>query len=431
MHQFSLPEEVWVHVFLFLPISDQLSVRSSCKFFMRLIDRPLFWKNATLCIEKIHTFTCHSWRTLRKRKIASVVVVKAREKEWKQLVLRLPWIQSVTVDVCTVGVINSLTQFKQLTRLVLRRCVCPSLTSLSALRQLSHLSVCDVVCAPTADIINALSQLTNLTSLHYHVGSKPIPTAAFHHLLQSLAKLTHLSLKMGSNQVSDSNQAMFFPPINHKPVALILEDRQRSLPALISLELLNYTDPILSPVALRCLPSLKVLTVQYTDLSLMPQPCHLKTWLSEIPIQELNISLGYQLGVYARSVPPTVQRLSLKGVMADLKALRELAQQVPDLLHLHMDLCSYKRQSFIAEVPCLFPKLQSLAIRHYNLNVDEFFGLAQLSHLKHLVILDPNTGQNSALTDLSQKMHIQTNYRVNVITLSGSKEQMSCLCAKQ
>lgn len=214
MEKFSLPEEVWVHVFHFLSIPDKLSVRSSCRYFMKLIDRPILWKNTTLYIEKIRLFTPHSWRTLSNRKISSVVVLQTNIKEWKQLALRLPWIHSITVNVCCSSDLNSFSEFKNLKRLVLRRCVCPSLTSLSTLRHLSHLSLCEVICAPTSDIINALSQLCNLTSLHYHACSKPIPAAAFYSLLQRMTKLKHLSLKMGTNQVSVCGDTPFFPQGN-------------------------------------------------------------------------------------------------------------------------------------------------------------------------------------------------------------------------
>ncbi|XP_047677598.1 uncharacterized protein im:7136021 isoform X2 [Tachysurus fulvidraco] len=351
MGEFRLPEEVWIHVFTFLSIHDKLSARCSCRLFRRLIDCPVLWKNTTLCIEKINSFTCHNWRTLRNRKIQSVVVLKTRSSEWRQLALRLPWIQSVTVDVCCSTSLNSLPEFTNLTRLVLRRCVCPSLTSLSALHDLSHLSLCEVVSASTSDIIQALSQLTNLTSLHYHDYKNQIPPAEFRHLLQRLPKLKHLSWNL----------------------------RPRSINHL-------YKDALFVPV-------------------------------------------GYQLGVYANSVPPTVHRLSLKGVRADFNALRVLAQRVPDLLHLHLDLCFHNIQSLIAEIPQLFPKLQSLAIRQYKLPAEEFLGLAQLPHLNYLVILDPSVGPNSALMDLTEKMHIQTNYRVNVVPFSRPKHPYACHCA--
>lgn len=211
MGTFRLPDEVWLHVFRFLSIPDQSSVRASCRWFMKLIDRPVLWKNTTLYIDTIHSFTSHAWRTLCRRKIASVVVLKASGDEWKQLGCRLPWIHSVTVGLCCARALDSFTDFNNLTRLVVRRCACPSLTSLAALRQLSHLSLCEVVCAPTSDIVHALSQLTNLTSLHYHACSKTIPAAAFPSLLQRMFKLKHLSVNMGTYQ----SEADFFPPAKH------------------------------------------------------------------------------------------------------------------------------------------------------------------------------------------------------------------------
>ncbi|XP_047677597.1 uncharacterized protein im:7136021 isoform X1 [Tachysurus fulvidraco] len=419
MGEFRLPEEVWIHVFTFLSIHDKLSARCSCRLFRRLIDCPVLWKNTTLCIEKINSFTCHNWRTLRNRKIQSVVVLKTRSSEWRQLALRLPWIQSVTVDVCCSTSLNSLPEFTNLTRLVLRRCVCPSLTSLSALHDLSHLSLCEVVSASTSDIIQALSQLTNLTSLHYHDYKNQIPPAEFRHLLQRLPKLKHLSWNLRPRSINHLYKDALFVP----------EDPQYRMPALVSLELLNYEVPILSPVALQGLTSLRLLTVQYKG-HLEPHQWPIQTWLSQMPLlSELNISLGYQLGVYANSVPPTVHRLSLKGVRADFNALRVLAQRVPDLLHLHLDLCFHNIQSLIAEIPQLFPKLQSLAIRQYKLPAEEFLGLAQLPHLNYLVILDPSVGPNSALMDLTEKMHIQTNYRVNVVPFSRPKHPYACHCA--
>ncbi|KAL6478109.1 hypothetical protein MHYP_G00139440 [Metynnis hypsauchen] len=88
-----------------------------------------------------------------------------------------------------------------------------------------------------------------------------------------------------------------------------------------------------------------------------------------------HYTVGYQLGAYANSVPGTVQSLSLKGVVGELTAMREMAQQVPDVLCLHLDLCCHERHSFIAEVPQLFPKLQSLKMRHHNVPELSFFNL--------------------------------------------------------
>ncbi|XP_017540206.1 uncharacterized protein im:7136021 [Pygocentrus nattereri] len=189
-------------------------------------------------------------------------------------------------------------------------------------------------------------------------------------------------------------------------------------------------DPMLSPVALQGLPSLKSLT-QYRGWTLDSSLCHLKTWLSMLPLlSELSISLGYQLGANANSVPGTVQSLSLKGMVGELKALREMAQQVPDLFYLHLDLCGHERHSFIAEVPQLFPKLQSLKMRHHSVPETEFLQLAQMSYLKHIMVLDAhNLSPNSALMDLAHKLHIQTNNRDHVIHSSEAKDRNVCFCA--
>jgi len=73
--------------------------------------------------------------------------------------------------------------------------------------------------------------------------------------------------------------------------------------------------------------------------------------------------VGYPLGFYAKSIPRTVRHLSLMGVRADLKAVRIMAEQVPDLLHLHLDLCCHDICNIIKEIPQMFPKLQVLKVR--------------------------------------------------------------------
>ncbi|XP_062863774.1 uncharacterized protein im:7136021 isoform X2 [Trichomycterus rosablanca] len=355
-----LPEEVWLHVFHFLSYSEKCSIRSSCTFFKRLIDRPVLWKNTTVHLEKLRFIKNHFWRTLGNRRIKSVVVQKADEKEWAQLASRLPWLQSLTVNVCC-SALHSLGDLRHLKRLVLRRCCCPSLTALTSLHLLSDLCLCEVTRAPRSDISNAVCHLTNLTSLHYHESRTPLSTAALHNILQCLPNLQHLSLKMGSNQYPVPSDYFCPAQTNH-----ISENLLCTMGSLLSLELLNYMDPVLPPTGLQGLTSLKCLTVHYRGWAQEPKPCHLKTWLSTLPVlSELNISMGYQLGVYAKSVPATVHRLSLKHVMGELQALQDVALQVPDLQHLHLDLCFQERQSLIANVPKFFPKLQSLAVSEH------------------------------------------------------------------
>ncbi len=80
--------------------------------------------------------------------------------------------------------------------------------------------------------------------------------------------------------------------------------------------------------------------------------CSFFVFSSRIPIK-----------VYAESIPRTLQRLSLMGVKADLESVRIMGEQVPDLLHLHLDLCCHDICDVITEMPQIFPKLQILKVR--------------------------------------------------------------------
>ena len=69
------------------------------------------------------------------------------------------------------------------------------------------------------------------------------------------------------------------------------------------------------------------------------------------------------------------------------------------------------------------------SFRHINVPEMEFLQLAQMSHLKRLVVLDPpSLSSISVLRDLIHKLNIQTHYRVYVIYSSQPKDQNACLC---
>ncbi|XP_066529284.1 uncharacterized protein im:7136021 isoform X2 [Hoplias malabaricus] len=356
-----LPEEVWLLVFEYLPTPDKFSVRSSCKLFRRLIDRPTFWRNTTVYLDKITSYKPHFWKTLRQRKTSSVVALKASGvREWTEISSRLPWLCSLSLHLCSDPKgLETLGLLKNLKRLDILQCRCPNLASLTSLVQLTRISLCEIVRAPRTDVYNAVSQLTNLTSIYYHENKNPIPRTAFHNILRCLPNLKRLSLKMGANQ-SPLPSDYFCPNDTNQMSG---EPKYGTL-GLTSLELLNYMDPMVSPTALQSIPSLKSLTVQYRCWVAVSSLCPLKSWLSTLPsLAELSISYGYELGAYAKSVPGTVQNLQLKAVVGELEDVREIALKVPDLLCLHLDLYCRNTHSYVAELPQLFPKLQSLKIR--------------------------------------------------------------------
>lgn len=200
MSVFLLPEEIWMHVFKYLSKSDRMEVRSCCKYFKRLVDHRSLWKDEIIVLRRIRSYNSNFWKTLRCRMLTAVVVVNPNIKECKQIVTSLPWLRSVTIDLSNVDsdVLTNLSSLRELKRLVIRTChrSLALAKSLILLPQLEHLSVCRILNSVRSDIMTAISQLCNLTSLHYHEGLSPIPKKTFHALLKSLPKLKHLSLRM-------------------------------------------------------------------------------------------------------------------------------------------------------------------------------------------------------------------------------------------
>lgn len=422
MSYIQLPEEIWIHVFGFLSVRDKLSVRVSCTYFKGLVDHWALWKDSVLLIQKPGVYDTHFWKTLSRRKVKSVVVEKAKVKVLQQIVLYLPWVTSVNLLECSDDTaLVTLAALKHLDRLVICQCSCRSLiSSLLSLRNLTHLCLCGVQRASIVEIRNVLSQLTNLASLHYHDDKNPINKTALHSLLTRLNNLKHLSLKMGPKYG--------ILPVDYFCPAGACGHSAGEESVLNSLELLNYEDSCLSPDAFSALSSLTKLSVHYTKCIFCPLACPLIKWLEDLCVlSELNISYGYSLEMYAGSIPRIVRRLSLMGVKADLASVRILAKRLPELLHLHLDLCCHDISHIIAEMPQMFPKLQILKVRHYNVPASVFLQLKHLPRLRQLVILDAPQGPSPAIQDLTQKLQTQTNNRVNVLH-SHLKDQTTCSC---
>ncbi|KAG5857480.1 hypothetical protein ANANG_G00019900 [Anguilla anguilla] len=406
---FHLPQEVWFQVCLFLSDEEKGNVRSSCKYFKRLIDHPSMWRNSSVVLKKIRSYNSAYWATLRRRKISKVVVHKAGTREWELIATSLPWLRAITIDkFMDVKALGTLQRFKNLNRLVIRSFQCPSglATVLAPLRQLTHICLCDLHRAPRAELISALSQLTGLTSLFYHEGDKPISSRTLQSMLVCLPNLTELSLKMGAVYGTLPDDYFHLPKTHGDPTSEVAaldtvpnksisgrEDPGQSDRGLTRLELLNYMDPILSPVALEPLCRLQSLTVCYRDRAVEPSRCN------------LSVIIG----------------------PGDLSAL---GKRTPDLQRLHLDLCSYGRQSGLHELPVLFPKLKTLKLRHWNMTEAEFVGLAQLRHLQQLVVLDAQPGPSPALSSLIQKLQIETDYRVQVIHSLIPRDPTACFCSQ-
>uniref|UniRef100_A0A671M8X1 Im:7136021 n=1 Tax=Sinocyclocheilus anshuiensis TaxID=1608454 RepID=A0A671M8X1_9TELE len=324
--QLTLPDEIWIHVFGFLSDRDKLNVRLSCTYFKRLIDHWSLWKDSIIVLQKL--YDSHFWKTLCQRKIKSIVVQKATAKVLQQTVAWLPWIGSVTLVQCSDGTaLVTLGALKHLQSLT---------SSLLSLRQLTHLCLCEVRRASISEISAAISQLVNLTTLKYHDDKNPIHKTALHGMLGRLPNLKHLSLRLGPN-IWTSRYVCF------EERKIRGRNEERIFTFLDSLELLNYEDPCLSSVAFNGLSSLTKLTVHYKQWHENTNFCCLTKWLQGLNVlSELNISCKYE---------------------KNLESVRIMGEQVPDLLHLHLDLRCHNICDVITEMPQIFPKLQILKVR--------------------------------------------------------------------
>ncbi|XP_062379656.1 uncharacterized protein im:7136021 [Sardina pilchardus] len=425
MDVFRLPEEVWMEVFKYLSKSDKLNVRSCCTYFKRLVDHRSLWKNETIVLRRVKSYKSNFWKTLSFRMLTSVIVYDANEKEWKKIVTSLPWLRSVIVDLSNVDSddLTNLSSLRDLKTLTLRFVSDRSGLgkSLTLLPQLEQLSVCFYIAFDPVrtGLLNAISQLCNLTSLRLHVGRDPIPKQTLHAMLRSLPKLKHLSLRMWTGQALPDDYLNLSGKDLGSPD---LHDGN----GLTSLELLNYLDPMLSPMALDHLPFLESLTVKY-DTTVKGRG-HLRSWLKSLThLTELTVKKGHPFRGYARSLPGTLRSLSLTGMVVTPGALPLAAKKVPDLQHLHYDPFDVKGD-IIAEIPRLFPQLQTLKIRSNGMSERDLFRLGEMRQMKRLVFLDGRSNRSPISSDLLRRFQVLTDYRVHVVLSGEATDQAACLC---
>lgn len=208
-----LPPEVWVYVFSYLSTEERHTVRTSCRYLMRLIDHPSLWRDHTVVLSDLRRYTYGFWDTLQHRKMTRVAVRHLRRKEWRRLVKFLPTLSAIVfVDggrLYKQKYLDNLSRFPELRDLGVRNATWDepmlgrSLTE-HLQEQLTHLSVCNVRLPCIVEFIDAVSHLVNLRYLLFHQQGegygldtvRPVPRGVFHNLLLSLRKLRHLSWGM-------------------------------------------------------------------------------------------------------------------------------------------------------------------------------------------------------------------------------------------
>lgn len=429
MSMLQLPAELWLQVFSFLSWRDKLSVRCTCSYFRHLLDksRPL-WRGFSVVLRHFSQYNRPFWRSLAQRHVASVSVCSGKRKHLKQLHTWLPTLDALQLDNWEEGCVDELKLFCRLQHLSIVNCSTP-LKNVNFLLPLSHqlteLSLCKVqLTCPTSHLLDAISQLTRLTSLLlHHDGSLRVPTLSG--VLTHLTELKNLSWTMITHKMLSLD---FFSPAHFTAGGSALQ--------LSDLQLLNY-DAVVTQEVLRPLSRLRSLSIFH--LYSVPGPtCHLQTWLTSLPqLHSLSVHGGHPLAVYANLLPSSLRSLTL---CLDLQSedLQVVSHRAPHLEHLHLEPWT-SSSNLVGLLPQLFPHLRTLRIRHHHVSDCDFLHLQQLLHLDTLEVLDsyyrPDPTDPSWVVDkpsprllqLISDLQILTNHRVRVIT-SSHRDLLTCHC---
>ncbi|KAL3980246.1 U2 small nuclear ribonucleoprotein A' [Sarotherodon galilaeus] len=396
-----LPPEVWVLVFGYLNTEEKHTARLCCRHFRDLIDHPSLWKDYTAGLSNFPRYTSRFWDTVQCRRVSRATVQHLRPKDWKILSKSLP---SLNTIVCVrerryykMKYLDNLCEFPNLTSLGVRNAtwVGPLLLqcqSQQLAERLTHLSVCNIQmsCEDTVAFINSVSRLVNLEYLLFHQQEseglgrmRPVPSYVFHNLLLSLKKLKHLSWGMKGEPPVPLPDNYFYPLDPENP-------GEYGGPELISLELVNYTEIILSEDALRGLTSLKSLAVHYRYPWDGIQ-CHLDSWLIHLQqLESLSIIGGNFLASYTEDLPSQVTSLTLRTSICACQ-MNSIASQLKRVEHLDIDQNRFA-DSLCKQLPTLFPQLRTLRIRfHCEEPKRDLLFLNKLRHLERLELIKRQT----------------------------------------
>ncbi|KAM3621711.1 uncharacterized protein V6R79_014902 [Siganus canaliculatus] len=425
-----LPSEVWNHVFSYLCVTDKLSVRATCKYFKNIVDHGSLWKDWSVALSfPKGSYNSQFWASLRRRKVTSVVVLSNKAKDWKQLARHLPALTAVAMSQSSTASFDCLKNFPNLERLTIGRAhsFLFDRSTLCNPQKLTHLSMCSAFFPKIAvdTFISAVAQFINLTSLVCHHSGIFGETIEMIHSLQStLPKLRHLSLTVLWNPYN--------PTQNPRPSGGV--HGRAHVSGLSSLELIDCANPPLPEDAMRFMQNLDTFSVFHRRLDQqMPERCSpaspLRTWLRDLPrLSTLVIVRGPPLNQYVSSIPATVTCLTLRVEHLNFDDMRAVAVQVPNLLHLHIDLWPSYLGALTGEIPQLFPKLRSLKLRHEHVPERDFLNLHQLRDLEDLEILD---GHPLNLGPVVARLQTLTKHRLRVRSPSSQSDMFTCSCVHQ
>ncbi|KAM3918558.1 uncharacterized protein RB166_013389 isoform 1-T3 [Leptodactylus fuscus] len=381
-----LPQEVLLHIFMYLSPMEKANVRATCSYLRTLVDHPSLWKNSTIIFKSIGVFNARFWDTLQSRKISSVEVTKVTLKQFKKMTSSLPDLTSVTMDSCLKGeILQGLRPLVNLQQLNLTDCTNVTdqdiFSEIALFQQLTHLSICKVSFSGVLPL-TSIVLLQNLHSLLLHSKEGTVPERAVQYILFRLPKLRELSLAVG-NMNKWKLSLCFNVPDNF--VAVAEEQPCISRLQLHKLELMNSACASLSNNALDQLSTLRSVCLRHHKQ--LQHEEFIETLLLKLPqLTELRIEWAAPFVPIVSPICSKLEKLSVVGTKISNATLSWISKSAVQLKYLNLSFSHGYDEELVKSFPRLFPQLQNLYLSNTRLTEEGLFALANLCSLRVLDI---------------------------------------------
>ncbi|XP_043553272.1 uncharacterized protein im:7136021 [Chiloscyllium plagiosum] len=430
-HWLNLPQDILLEVFRYLTPEGKANVRATCKYLQQLIDHPTLWTNGTIVLKSLPCFNSFFWRTLRKRRIRSVVIKEATQKQRQRMVNLLPDLTAVTIDMKKN--LESLSTLKSLANLQklqlsnnLKVLDQKLLREIAFFKQLTHLVLCTSVFIQDSSL-HHLAELSKLQALTLHARQKSPSLISLRYVLFRLPKLRELSLSSVENwenlSLCFTSPEMITPKLTECDS---FEPQYISHLQLEKLRLLNSINGPLSETALEQLSNVCSFSVSLSKPPMLMNSNFVHSMLENLPnITELELSWTGPLTEYVKILPSDLASLDLINTRlssVDVQLISDSSGKT--LKHLGLVMCSGMTEIMLKRLPQQFPFLQSLDLSGCRLlKPDILVGFAELAFLKEIVI-----SNNPHLTDVILKQfRTLTDNRVYV-TQKNKRNHDRCDC---
>lgn len=414
-----LPNEMWMLLFGYLSLSEILSLRATCKYFRDVVDNSDLWKD---CVWELSDkeYEEQFWNMLRRWRVTTISLCSLNS--WTHLVNELPGLpglKTLKINTTKFYEMPDFSSFTNLERLHLAYLgTRADLEEFSLLMppRLEHLTLCHSTSPEVGAItlpieISPDSPFKKLKSFSLHCSFFYLDEVkVLHFFLSSLPQLQHLSLSL-YNSLPYKGNISDLPPLKNCSLSSLELCNCKNLPK--DLMKMVKVLPFLRSLAIFCVNEYSL------DLS---------TWLRDLPALTSLLVMCTDLSEVVSSIPRGLTHLTLIPRYLRSKDIPALAQQVPNLCHLHLGPLTSSGGEYTELIPQYFPKLNTLRIlKHSNiyqeLSAEDKLRFSQ-KELEYIEIRDKWSLPASVVSEFEEL----TNNRVWIHFRSTKDQLWSCNC---